>query len=88
MSDRHQLPPFPVDDATLDMLWSALHPGPGAERTSLWDFLGLMSELGGSDTSAVESEEDGIRVMRDQHYTDHCVINSLISEIYRLRGRV
>ena len=83
--DRHQLPPFPVDDGTLDLLWTALHPGPEAEQTSLWDFLKLMSELGGSDTDAVESEDDGILLMRDQHYTDHCVITALISEIRRLR---
>lgn len=35
---------FPVDDATLDLLWSAIHPGPEAERTRLFD---VLAELDG-----------------------------------------
>lgn len=90
-----ELPPFPVDDGTLDLLWTALHPGPDADRTSLWDFLGLMSEMGGSDTSAiaevVEEQDEalnrpGVYVMRDPQYTDHCVIDALITEVRRLRA--
>jgi len=96
MSDNaggRQLPPFPVDDGTLDLLWTALHPGPEAERSSLGDFLDLMSQLGGSDTNAVaEVLNDGtdgnpaILLMRDPQYSDHCVISALITEIRRLRG--
>jgi hypothetical protein len=51
------LPPFPVDDATLDLLGAALDPwGNGqedAERSSLGEFLDMMSTLGGSDTEAI-----------------------------------
>ena len=51
------LPPFPTDETTLGMIMLALDPGPEAERTSLNDLLELMSQLGGSDTDAVESVE-------------------------------
>lgn len=51
------LPPFPVDEATLDLLSIALDPGPESQGASVWDFLTLMSQLGGSDTDAVESVE-------------------------------
>ncbi len=83
------LPPFPTDESTLDLLWTALNPGPESERTSLFDLLELMSELGGSDTSAVSEvipgnplglDIDGaeIHVMRDAVYSDHDVIRALI----------
>ncbi len=79
------LPPFPVDDTTLDLLWTAINPGPDAERTSLGDFLVLMSQMAGSDTQAVEEESDGIRTMRDPQYHHNGVIEALITEIRRLR---
>ena len=83
------LPPFPVDDLTLDLLGAALDPrGHGdesAERTCVGDFLRFMSELGGSDTEAVESIEDGIHMMRDPQYHEHDIIGALIEEIRRLR---
>jgi len=80
------LPPFPVDDQTLDMLWLAINPDPEvADRSSLYDVLRLYSEMGGSDTEAVESVEDGIHVMRDPQYSTHDVIGALIEEIRRLR---
>lgn len=85
----HELPPFPVDDGTLDMLWTAIHPGHDAERSSLCEFLDLYSELGGSDIEAVtsEEEENGItfRTMRDQRYHENCVLSALIEEVRRLR---
>jgi hypothetical protein len=91
------LPPFPVDDATLALLEAAIDPwshgNPDATRSCLWDFLTLMSELGGSDTRAVaEVHDDGsdggasIVTMRDPHYSDHCVIAALIAEVRRLRA--
>lgn len=90
----HQLPPFPVDDATLDLLDAAVNPwqhgDPDAERSSLHDFLTMMSQLGGSDTNAAEEaqldEHERIRVMRDPVYSEHAVITALIEEIRRLRG--
>jgi hypothetical protein len=96
MGSESVLPPFPVDDATLGMLEAALDPWshghPDAERSSLWDFLTLMSQMAGSDPTAVESiEDDGsdggprIVTMRDPIYTDHCVIQALIDEVRRLR---
>lgn len=57
-----ELPPFPVDDTTLDMLCAAMDPrGAGdetAERSCMGEFLTLMSQLGGSNTDAVD-EDDG-----------------------------
>ncbi len=53
MTDENVLPPFPVDDETLNMLSMALDPGPEADRTSVNEFLELMSQMGGSDTTAV-----------------------------------
>lgn len=99
------LPPFPVDNATIDLLWAALHPwetNPNAERTSLFDFLEFMSQLGGSDTSAVESfidsngkerptdlaNDNDIRMMRDPQYSESSVISALIEEIRRLRKHI
>ena len=94
MSD---LPPFPVDDATLGLLEASMDPWshgqPDAAKSSLWDFLTLMSEMAGSDPRAVASVEDdgsdggpSIVTMRDPIYTDHCVIRALIDEVRRLRG--
>lgn len=90
MSDR--LPPFPVDEGTLDMLWMALNPGPEAERTSVADFLQFMSEMAGSDITAVEEViDDGshggaaIHVMRDPQYHGNDLIAALVEEIRRLR---
>lgn len=93
------LPPFPVDDQTLDLLWSAIHPDPAvSDRTSVGDLLQLMSQLGGSDITAVESVIDEgdasipgiggapIHVMRDPQYHEHDVVAALIVEVRRLRG--
>lgn len=91
------LPPFPVDDATLALLEAAIDPWghghPEAERSSLWDLLDVMSELGGSDLTAVESVDDAgddnqprAVTMRDPRYTDHCVIQALVAEVRRLRA--
>lgn len=88
-----KLPPFPVDDGTLDLLWSAMHPDPTVfDMSSLGNFLVFMSELGGSDTEAVEEVvNDGsnggpaMLKMRDPQYHEHDVISALITEIRRLR---
>lgn len=89
----NRLPPFPVDDQTLDMLWAAVNPDPEVhDRSSLSDFLDLMSQLGGSDPQAVETvvdngvERPGIVALRDQLYSHHDVISALIEEIRRLRA--
>lgn len=89
----NQLPPFPVDEGTLDLLWLALNPGPDAERTSVCDFLDLMAEMGGSDITAIEQVlDDGsdgrspTYLMRDQRYHEHNVMSALIEEIRRLRA--
>ncbi|MGE5829657.1 MAG: hypothetical protein ACM30G_15055 [Micromonosporaceae bacterium] len=93
-----QLPPFPVDDATLGLLEAALDPhghgDPDAKSTSVWDVLRLYSELGGSDTTAVaEVHDDGsdggarIVTMRDPHYHDNDVLASMIAEVRRLRSQ-
>jgi hypothetical protein len=58
-----QLPPFPVDDATLDLLMAAISPrehggDPAAESSSVGSFLDFMSRMGGSDTDAIEEVLD------------------------------
>ena len=94
MSD---LPPFPVDDATLDLLEAAINPrehgDPEANQSGVWPLLKMLSQLGGSDTEAVEGViDDGsdggaqIVMMRDPQYHDHDVIEALIAEVRRLRG--
>lgn len=92
-----KLPPFPVDDSTLDLVWLALNPGEEAERTSLEELLILMSQMGGSDTDAVESTSTMLNpfnpesfvemhVMRDQQYHSHDVIRALIVALRKERG--
>lgn len=85
------LPPFPVDDGTLDLLCAAIDPrGAGdelAERSCVGDFLDMMSQLGGSDTAAVAEEHaDGWVEMRDPTYSTHDVMTALVDEVRRLRS--
>ena len=91
------LPQFPVDDSTLDLLSLALDPGEDAERTSVGDFLDFMSQMGGSDTTAVaeiipgnplglDIEDAEIHVMRDAAYHEHDVMKALLAEVRRLRA--
>jgi hypothetical protein len=87
------LPPFPVDDATLDMLWAALYPDPTVFKSSgVGEFLRFMSEMAGSDVKAIEEViDDGshggaeIHMMRDPQYHHNDLITALIEEIRRLR---
>jgi len=84
-----ELPAFPVDDATLDLIWSAIHPDPEVEdRSSLSATLQMLSELGGSDTSAVAEihSEYGVE-LRDPQYSEHDLIAALIAELRWLRSR-
>jgi hypothetical protein len=82
------LPPFPVDDGTLDLLWTALHPDPEvSERSSVGDLLRMFEEMAGADPTAVENiTESGLHVMRDPAYHPNDVIAALITEVRRLRG--
>lgn len=84
------LPPFPVDDGTLDMLCAAMDPqsvgDENAERSCMGDFLTIMSQLGGSDTDAVDEDDGRVRVMRDPCYHEFDVISSLVDEVRRLRA--
>lgn len=86
---KNLLPPFPVDDVTIDMLSAALDPRAAGDKdakgSSVEDFLTMMSRLGGSDTDAVDAVVDGIHIMRDQHYHVYSVLMALIEEIRRLR---
>jgi hypothetical protein len=84
-----KLPDFPVDEETLGLLSIALDPashGIPAECSSVGSFLEFMSQLGGSDISAVTEELDGVAVMRDAAYHQHDVIRSLVAEVRRLRA--
>ena len=92
----NQLPPFPVDDATLDLLMAAIDPrshgDTDAEQSNVGSFLEFMAELGGSDTKAIaEVIDDGsdggaaIHMMRDQHYHTNNVLEALVTEVRRLR---
>jgi hypothetical protein len=84
------MPPFPVDDQTLGLLERAMDPrshgDADAQTSSMGSLLEFYSAMAGSDLDAVESEDDGIRMMRDSRYTDHCVIAALVAEVRRLRG--
>lgn len=79
------LPPFPVDDMSLDLLAQAVGIDPGAERSSLHATLDMLSTLGGADLNAVEEEHRDIQVMRDAAYSVNDCIAALIEEIRRLR---
>lgn len=80
------LPPLPVDDAALDLYWLALHPGPEAKRSSLSDLLAWLSEMAGSDLTAVEGYEGEWEIMRDPKYHPNHLISALIVEVRRLRA--
>lgn len=67
------LPPFPVDDATLDLLDQAARPGPEADRSSVGDLMELITGLAG----VADPEE--------QYHTND-VIAALLAEVRRLRG--
>jgi hypothetical protein len=70
-----QLPTFPVDSQTLDLLAQALDPwsngDPDAASSSLEPFLMMMSQMGGSADAA---------------YSSHDLIGALVAEVRRLRG--
>lgn len=86
------LPPFPVDDQTLNLLSEAIDPDwTVAERSSLNDVCDMYSRLAGSDTSAVEDMvwvpplADYVPVYADPQYAPSDIITALIEEIRRLR---
>ncbi len=72
------LPPFPVDDQTLNLLEAAMNPrehgDPNAETASVWPLLTFMSQMAGAGDTA--------------HYHDNDVHASLIAEVRRLRLEV
>lgn len=71
------LPPFPVDTSTLDLIDAALTGVPGDERrSSIGELCLLLSQMGGSDT-------DASRTTPTYHPND--VIAALSSEVRRLR---
>lgn len=85
------LPPFPVDDATLDMLLAAIDPRshgqPDAEQSNVLDFLQFMSQMGGSETHAINEElTTDVTALRDPQYDRDDVIVALVAEVRRLRG--
>lgn len=92
-----ELPDFPVDDSTLDLLLGAVTIEEGAQRTSLHETLDMISMLGGSDPSNVADEGfmesplgDGSVVpyveLADQFYSVNDAIRALIAEIRGLRA--
>lgn len=86
------LPPFPVDDSTLDLLEQALDPwsqgDPEAVSSSLWPFLDMISQMAGSDVHAVAEDVGGVKVMRDPRYSEHCLIKALTAEVRRQRAEL
>lgn len=78
------LPPFPVDESTLQLLDDALDPEPTGS-SSVSALLELLSQLGGSDTAAVTAEHEHGVELRDQQYHEHDVIRALVAEVRRLR---
>lgn len=86
-----QLPQFPVDDVTLDLIWMSLHPeeyNPDAESTSLYACLEFISCAAGSDTSEVDYEEDEVVILKNPQYSSHDLITALIQEVKKLRKEV
>lgn len=81
------LPPFPTDDSTLDLLEQAINPGPDTPTSSVLDLCRMYSELGGSDTTAVESDDLGVTVMRDPEYHPNDILAALVAEIRTLRSQ-
>ena len=80
------LPPFPVDDVSLDMLAMAVIIQPSDNKTNLWSLLDMMSRMAGSDPQAVAEElDEEVLMMRDPIYTEHDVIEALVFEVRRLR---
>lgn len=82
------LPPFPVDEQSLDLLWAAMHPDPEhTEVSSVFATLEMFSQLGGSDVTVFEEQEFefSIKVMRDPIYSQDDVLIALITEVRRLR---
>lgn len=81
-----QLPAFPVDEETLDLLEIAIDPdrtSVGGQCSSLNAFLEFMSELSGQQEVELE---DGVAVYPDPSYHHNDVIKALIREIRRLRA--
>lgn len=81
------LPPFPVDDSTLDLIEQAMTvPQQEGDRFSLWPLLDMYSRMAGSDPEAVEEEvADNIGEMRDPIYTEWDIIEALVKEVRRCR---
>jgi hypothetical protein len=92
------LPPFPVDDSSLDLLLGGVTIQDGAERTSLQETLDMLSMLGGSDPKNIADEGyignpfgpaggDPIPYVElaDQFYSVNDAIAALIAEVRRLR---
>jgi hypothetical protein len=80
------LPPFPTDAGTLDLLEAALNGTGQSEQSSVNDLCVFYSELGGADSAAVESDLDGTQVMRDPQYHPNDIIAALIAEVRQLRS--
>ncbi len=79
---------FPVDDQTLDLLDAAATGTTGPEgRSSITDLCQFYSEMAGCDSTAMESTEDGMTVMRDPTYHPNDIIAALVAEVRRLRAR-
>jgi len=62
------------------------HGDPQAERSTVGSFLEFMSQLGGSDTKAVQEPGEHVDMMRDQCYSHHDVMCALVEEVRRLRA--
>ncbi len=82
------LPPFPVDDQTLDLIEESLECGEDKPSTDLYALLQFFSEMAGSDITAIEQTEDGIATLRCPQYSAGDLILALVAEIRRLRSPV
>lgn len=82
------LPPFPLDEQTLQLLDHALDPwdhGDPAAVSSLGGFLEVVSAIAGSDTAAVEPADGPVTVLSGPRYSDHDLIRALVAEVRALR---
>ncbi len=80
MTAEHQMPEFPVDDETLDLIAACLEPdGPS--------LTGVLDVLSGYDESKVVDIEDGIKqYVGGRLYVVEDVVQSLLAEVRRLRS--
>lgn len=81
------VPSFPVDDSTLDLVWTAIHPPEGATQSSLFTVLDIISDLtfGEVQPDDIEQLDGGVTFCTRLRWSEHDLISALVTEVRRLR---